>query len=186
MPNLRGMRILIVEDEYLVADDMARYFQGMGAVVLGPVASIEQAEKHARYADAAILDIGLNGKPVFSFADELLRRGVPFVFFSGHGVDEIPGRLRHVNALRKPAGWDSLFESLFPSGLPQQDDVVSQLPKLRLAARLLLADGNAADRLVERTLERAIRESASRSDRRTTMEWLSEIMEDIASLELMH
>jgi CheY-like chemotaxis protein len=183
------MRILIVEDEYLVAADMARHFEEMGAVILGPVPSIEQAEKHAGHADAAILDVRLNGELVFPFADELVRRDVPFVFFSAHGAEEIPARLRHVSALRKPADWDRLFETLFPSGLPQQDDVVSMLPKLRLAARLLLPDGNAADRLVERTLERAIRESARRSDRRTTTEWLSDIMEEIArseGLDLMH
>jgi CheY-like chemotaxis protein len=183
------MRILIVEDEYLVADDMARYFEAMGAVILGPVPSIEQAEIHAGHADAAILDVRLKGELVFPFADELVRRDVPFVFFSARGAEEIPERLRHVSALRKPADWDLLFESLFPSGSPREEDVVSMLPKLRLAARLLLADGNAADRLVERTLQRAIRESAVRLDRRTTTEWLTGIMEDIARSEgadLMH
>ena len=79
MSKLRGMRILIVEDEYLIADDVARYLERRGAVILGPVPSIEQAERHASYADAAILDVKLNGKLVFPFADELLKRGIPFV-----------------------------------------------------------------------------------------------------------
>jgi len=196
MSSLRGMRILIVEDEYLIADDVARYLRRRGAVILGPVPSIEQAERHAGYADAAILDVKLNGKLVFPFADELLRRGIPFVFFSGYSPEAIPERLRHVSALRKPIDRDGLFDALFPSGRPDdqpvqeaQDDVVSLLPKLRLAARLLIPDGEAADRLVERTLERAIGENGKRSDRRTTMEWLSDLMEEIAerrSLDLMH
>ena len=57
MSKLRDMRILIVEDEYLIADDVARYLERRGAVILGPVPSIEQAERHASYADAAILDV---------------------------------------------------------------------------------------------------------------------------------
>jgi len=194
MPNLRGMRILIVEDEYLIADDVARYFQQMGAIILGPVPSIEQAAKHAGCADAAILDIKLNGKLVFPFADELARRGVPFVFFTGYEADQIPERLQHVSALRKPADWGTLFDSLFPSGRPgdaaetasRQDDIVSILPKLRLAARLLLSEDGAADRLVERTLERAIEESGRRSDGGSAIEWLSDIMEKIAESEGHH
>jgi CheY-like chemotaxis protein len=196
MPNLRGMRILIVEDEYLIAHDVARYFERMGAIILGPVSSIEQAAKYAGHADAAILDLNLNGKLVFPFADELAGRGVPFVFFTGLEAETIPERLQHVSALRKPADWDMLFESLFPSDRsgdaaergPRPDDIVSTLPKLRLAARLLLSDGSAADRLVERTLERAIEESGP-PDGGVSMEWLSGIMEEIAEtegLDLMH
>ena len=114
MSNLRGMRILIVDDEYLTAADVARYLERLGAVILGPVPTIEQAERHASHADVAILDVMLNGKLVFPFADELLRRGIPFVFFSGYPPGAIPERLRHVSVLRKPADWDGLFEKLFP------------------------------------------------------------------------
>ncbi|TGR73519.1 hypothetical protein EN832_33205, partial [Mesorhizobium sp. M1C.F.Ca.ET.189.01.1.1] len=77
--NLRGVRLLIVEDEWLLADDLARYFSNMGAVILGPAATLEQAAIHTQTAEAAILDIDINGRRVFPIADQLLRRGVPFV-----------------------------------------------------------------------------------------------------------
>jgi hypothetical protein len=194
MPNLRGMRILIVEDEYLIAHEVAGYFQRMGAIVLGPVPSIEQAARHAGCADAAILDIKLDGKLVFPFADELARLGVPFVFFTGCEANQIPERLRHVSALRKQADWGALFDSLFPTGRGapaaktevREDDVVSLLPKLRLAARVLLSESGAADRLVERTLERAIDEIDRRPDGQNPMEWLGRIMEEIAEFEGLH
>ncbi|RVD49435.1 response regulator, partial [Mesorhizobium sp. M2D.F.Ca.ET.140.01.1.1] len=77
-----------------LADDLARYFSNMGAVILGPAATLEQAAIHTQTAEAAILDIDINGRRVSPIADQLLRRGVPFVFFSGVGDITIPEHLR--------------------------------------------------------------------------------------------
>nr|WP_302896428.1 response regulator [Mesorhizobium sp. LMG 17147] len=172
----------------MLAGDLARYFSKMGAVVLGPVATVEQASKHTDEAEAAILDVNLNGRRVFPIADELMRRGVPFVFFSGDEDIIIPERLRHASSLRKSSDGQAVFDALFPPDtsaskegqVPEpSDDVFSLLPKLRLAARLLLGDVDASDRLVERTLEQAIGEIDSRRSGSSTEDWLNGIMRNI-------
>ncbi|TIQ22836.1 MAG: response regulator [Mesorhizobium sp.] len=187
--DLRGVRILIVEDDWVLAGDLAKYFGNMGAVVLGPAATVEHASMHTELAEAAILDVNLNGRRVFPIADELMRRGVPFVFFSGDEDIIIPERLRHASNLRKSSDSYAIFDALFPpersalAGRPAvnlSDNVFSLLPKLRLAARLLLGDVGASDRLVERTLERAIGEIDRRRAGVSTEDWLNGIMRNIA------
>lgn len=86
----------------------------MGAVVLGPAAKVEHASMHTEAAEAAILDVNLNGRRVFPIADELMRRGVPFVFFSGDEDIVIPERLRHASNLRKSSDSYAVFDALFP------------------------------------------------------------------------
>jgi len=194
--DLRGLRILIVEDEWTIAGDLARFFSNMGAIVLGPAATVEQASKHTEAAEAAILDVNLNGSRVFPIADELMRRGVPFVFFSGDNHIAIPDHLRYASNLRKSSGNQAVFNALFPqaSGRPgpmldTSDDVFALLPKLRLAARLLLGDVDASDRLVEKTLEQAIRDVDRRQLGQSTENWLNGIMREVAKTrgaKLMH
>jgi len=184
--DLRGLHILIVEDEWTMAGDLARFFSNMGAIVLGPAATVEQASKHTETAEAAILDVNLNGRQVFPIADELMRRGVPFVFFSGDNDIAIPEHLRHASNLRKSSGSQAVFNALFPQQAPEppgpdtSDDVFALLPKLRLAARLLLGDVEASDRLVERTLEQAIRDIDRRQLGQSTENWLNGIMREVA------
>lgn len=112
-----------------------------------PAATVEHASMHTEAAEAAILDVNLNGRRVFPIADELMRRGVPFVFFSGDEDIVIPERLRHASNLRKSSDSFAVFDALFPpersalAGSPPvnlSDNVFSLLPKLRLVARLLL------------------------------------------------
>jgi len=194
--DLRGLHILIVEDEWTMAGDLARFFSNMGAIILGPVATVEQASKHTDTAEAAILDVNLNGRRVFPIADELMRRGVPFVFFSGDNDIAIPEHLRYASNLRKSSGNQAVFDALFPqasrragSVADTSDDVFALLPKLRLAARLLLGDVDASDRLVERTLEQAIRDVDRRRLGQSTENWLNEIMREVTKArgaKLMH
>jgi len=194
--DLRGLHILIVEDEWTMAGDLARFFSNMGAIILGPVATVEQASKHTDTAEAAILDVNLNGRRVFPIADELMRRGIPFVFFSGDNDIAIPEHLRYASNLRKSSGNQAVFDALFPqasrragSVADTSDDVFALLPKLRLAARLLLGDVDASDRLVERTLEQAIRDVDRRRLGQSTENWLNEIMREVTKArgaKLMH
>lgn len=191
--NLRGLHLLIAEDEWLLASDLAKFFSDMGAIILGPVATVEQAGRHAQTAEAAILDVDLQGRHVFPIADELMSRNVPFVFFSGYDEIAIPEHLRFASSLSKSSSRIALADALFPPE-PQldpttstvvqpattADDVVSLLPKLRLAARLLLDDAGASDRLVELTLERALEDIDNRPAGSSTAEWLNGIMRSIA------
>ncbi|CCV05670.1 Response regulator receiver protein [Mesorhizobium metallidurans STM 2683] len=181
MQVLTGARILIVEDEFVVADDIARYFAGLGALILGPARSVAQAQPFVDHADAAVLDIDLNGTPVFPIADRLAERGVPFVFFSAYDRNVIPARLDHVANLVKSADRRKIIATLFPEtgeqdGSDEPLNMRSLLPKLRLAARLIIPDAAAADRLVEMTLELAISEIADRPPEISTEQWLNSML----------
>jgi CheY-like chemotaxis protein len=82
-------RILIVEDRYVIADDLTRALEQAGVVVIGPAPTIAAALRLLEATpilDGAILDIDLRGKPSFPVADALRNRNIPFVFFTGHEV----------------------------------------------------------------------------------------------------
>jgi CheY-like chemotaxis protein len=98
-------RILVVEDEYFLADDMARALREQGAEVIGPVPTAEKAlavvaldEK----LDAAVLDINLRGAAAFAVADALKARGIPFVFATGYASAHVPTEHRDVPRWEKP------------------------------------------------------------------------------------
>jgi PAS domain S-box-containing protein len=102
---LRSARVLIVEDEALVALDMARTLRAAGCEVLGPVGGLEQAirfvETLDQPPDAALLDLNLAGRSSVPLADLLLDQGVPIVFASGYG--ELPATAsRHVESRLLP------------------------------------------------------------------------------------
>lgn len=86
--RLIGRRILIVEDEALLAMDMQFAFEDEGVEVIGPAMSLEQALAIVHQSDAidgAVLDVDLNGHDVYPVAARLQQRGVPLVFHTGHG-----------------------------------------------------------------------------------------------------
>ena len=102
--NLSALRILIVEDEYYVADDLARALEGLGATVLGPVATLEEAERlvaEGRF-DCAVLDMNLRGEMAFPIADRLEAQGIPFVVASGYNSASLPDRFSAVPRVEKP------------------------------------------------------------------------------------
>jgi DNA-binding response OmpR family regulator len=78
--TLSGQCILIVEDEYLMSDDLRQELERHGATVLGPAGAVDRALYLAASAsriDGAVLDINLNGEMVFPVLDALLQRDVP-------------------------------------------------------------------------------------------------------------
>lgn len=105
-PSLRGRSILVVEDECVIALDLAASLQDEGAVVLGPVGSVQDAYRCMRDApriDAAVLDVRLSGDElVFPIADALRELAVPFVFATGCERDAFPERYRETPAFEKP------------------------------------------------------------------------------------
>jgi CheY-like chemotaxis protein len=103
--RLEGRRVLVVEDEYFIADDIARALRGLGAEVVGPAPDPENAFRlidSAERIDLAVLDINLQGEPVFPVADALRSRGVPFVFATGYDVGTLPARYDSVPRWEKP------------------------------------------------------------------------------------
>jgi PAS domain S-box-containing protein len=114
-PALRGLRVLVVEDEMLVALDLRLALTRAGAKVVGPAATVEEAfELVASDApSAAILDVNLGGERVDRLADRLIGQGVPVVFVTGYDAGRIlPDRLRHLTVLQKPVDSSALVARL--------------------------------------------------------------------------
>ncbi|WP_293856210.1 response regulator [uncultured Alsobacter sp.] len=90
--DLKDRRVLIVEDEFFIAEDIAQAVQLLGGSVLGPVGDLSDAlAMIARTPpDLAVLDINLSGEMVFPAAEELRRRGIPFVFQTGYSGGQLP------------------------------------------------------------------------------------------------
>lgn len=113
--TLRGRRILLVEDDYMMAQDLANELQGAGVDVLGPVPDIRGALAlldAGPAPDGAILDINLGGEMVYSLADTLQERDIRFVFATGYEGWSIPERYRNLPRLEKPLGLRQIAEVL--------------------------------------------------------------------------
>jgi CheY-like chemotaxis protein len=103
--GLAGKRVLIVEDEYIVALNIATEATARGAVVVGPVGTVDDALEAIKNADVdgAILDINLRRRESFPVADALADRHVPFVFATGYAIaHDIPARHANAVVLEKP------------------------------------------------------------------------------------
>lgn len=95
-------RILIVEDEIIVAMFMEDVLAEFGYEVAGVVSHLDEAMKRAQDYDLAVLDVHLNGRNVFDFADKLTAQEIPFIFATGYGERGIPERHRGCPVLQKP------------------------------------------------------------------------------------
>lgn len=112
---LEGKKILVVEDEVILALDLSFALEDMGAAVVGPChrlsRALEIAEKEQ--IDGAILDIDLAGEAVFPLADSLRRRQVPFVFHTGrHNPAELAHLYGGVAVCPKPISPDRVASEL--------------------------------------------------------------------------
>jgi CheY-like chemotaxis protein len=95
-------RILIVEDEIVVALFMEDVLAEFGYQVAGVVGHLGDAMERDIDYDGAVLDVHLNGKSVFDFADRLAKNGIPFVFATGYGERGVPERFAGRPVLQKP------------------------------------------------------------------------------------
>jgi CheY-like chemotaxis protein len=89
---LSGRRVLVVEDEMIVAWLLQDMLADLGCAVVGPAARVAQALAmiDAEAIDAAVLDVNLNGQKSYPVADALAARGVPFVFSTGYETESLP------------------------------------------------------------------------------------------------
>jgi PAS domain S-box-containing protein len=111
-------RVLLVEDEALVAMMIGENLTEFGFQVIGPVATASEALAAARanHFDAAVLDINLGDGPVYAVAEILAKRGVPFVFVTGYDADSVDPRFSGVPILQKPIERDTLQKVFMQSG----------------------------------------------------------------------
>lgn len=108
------MRILVVEDEMLVAMLIEDAVTDLGHQVVGPAMRLDAALAAAGEEDFdfAILDINLAGKQSFPVADRLIERGIPFMFASGYGLAGLVDPYRSAPVLQKPFEVDQIAKML--------------------------------------------------------------------------
>jgi DNA-binding NarL/FixJ family response regulator len=106
--------ILVVEDEFLVAMELEAILMNTGWKVVGPAGTLAGAVKLARSAhcDGAALDVNLGGDRVDEVASILAGRGIPFVFVSGYGRENLPAAHRENLLISKPANGQSLVQAV--------------------------------------------------------------------------
>lgn len=107
-------RILVVEDEFLIALDISGVLEQAGLAVVGPAGTVgdaltalEQEEVHG-----ALLDAHLGGEPVEPVADALKARGIPFAFVSGYGREQLPASHRSAPLVKKPFTGQDLLAAI--------------------------------------------------------------------------
>ncbi len=101
--KISGRRILLVEDEPLVAMMMTQMLGDFGATVIGPFGAVGEAiAAGAEGVDAAILDINVGGELVYPLAEHLAKSGTPMVFLTGYDAKSVDSRFERSNVLTKP------------------------------------------------------------------------------------
>ena len=108
------MRILVVEDEALIAFMVEDMLGDLGHDVVATAMRLSQALEFAetREFDVAILDINLDGEKTFPVADVLIRRGLPFAFATGYGRDGLEGKHQDAAVIRKPFSAEELERTI--------------------------------------------------------------------------
>lgn len=111
---LAGLRVLVVEDDYFIADEICTTLRNGGAEVLGPAPDIEQglAVVKTQPIDCAVLDINLHGDLAFSLASELRERGTPSIFATGYDRSVLPETFSGSVRLEKPVDLTALLEAV--------------------------------------------------------------------------
>jgi PAS domain S-box-containing protein len=103
-PSLTGKRILVVEDEPLVAMDMQSMLRAAGCVTVGPAGTLREAKRllAAEACDAALVDVNLKGQPIEDLLPALRQQGVPFAFVTGYGPKVLSKTFEETVTISKP------------------------------------------------------------------------------------
>jgi len=113
--DLKGLRVLIIEDESMVAMLMEDMLHDLGCTVVGMVAKFDDALKQATHGpafDVALLDVNLNGQQTFPVAEALAARGARFIFATGYGEGILPPSMQGGPILQKPFEQEALERAL--------------------------------------------------------------------------
>ena len=118
---LAGGSVMLVEDEAVVALAVNDSLTDLGFSVIGPFSRVSDACQALRdhQVDAAILDVNLDGEMVYSLAEMLTDRKIPFVFATGYGTESIAPRFENIPVLQKPIEKDMLSRLFVRSTIAQ-------------------------------------------------------------------
>ena len=110
--RLEGLRVLIVEDEALIASLIEDFLLDQGCEVVGPAMHMNDAVELAREAaiDGATLDVNIVGEKIYPVADILTERGIPFVFMTGYGEAGLRKSDSGCPVLQKPYRLEQLID----------------------------------------------------------------------------
>jgi two-component SAPR family response regulator len=108
------MRVLIVEDEAIVAIMAEMFIESLGHSVIGPASCVESALKliENNQVDAALLDVNLTGEYVYPVANKLIELAIPFVFTTGYAVDGLNDSYHNIEVIAKPYTEGSIGRAL--------------------------------------------------------------------------
>jgi DNA-binding response OmpR family regulator len=112
--SLEGVRVLLVEDEYLVASLIEEVLGTAGCIITGPIPRLAEAINAAdrETCDAAVLDVNLAGERIYPVADILSRRNIPFVFVTGYGANALPPEYAKLPRICKPFRMTDLLSAI--------------------------------------------------------------------------
>ena len=113
--RLAGRKVMIVEDEYLLASALQDAVEQMGAEVVGPFARVQQAMQSidaGELPDVGLLDVNLGSEYSYPLADALARLGIPAVLITGYDTSALPEAYRSLSYLRKPFDMASITSAL--------------------------------------------------------------------------
>jgi CheY-like chemotaxis protein len=102
--ELKGLRVLVIEDEAMIAMLIEDMLLELGCTMLGPAADVAQAFSMIQelHFDVAILDVNLSGERTMPVAEKLRAKGVPFIFATGYGASGIDAEFKDRAVLTKP------------------------------------------------------------------------------------
>jgi CheY-like chemotaxis protein len=108
--TLAGLRVLVVEDEMIVAMMVEALLADLGCAVVATASRVRKALDVAARGDIdlAVLDVNIAGEPVYPVADRLAGRGVPFAFATGYGIAGVHETWRNRPIVQKPFRRDQL------------------------------------------------------------------------------
>jgi len=125
-----GLRVLVVEDEFLLACTLEEDLVSFGFAVVGPFSGMWQAEHAAsrEALDLAILDVNLRGEMVYPLAERVMERGIPVLFLTGYGLGVLPDKFRRTPILAKPydlLALEGAIDRLLQSDIRSQKTLIS-------------------------------------------------------------
>ena len=158
-----SLRILVVEDDYFVANTLSREITASGNAVVGPFSDVHDAIHRVGLVQAAILDVRVQDETSFIVADSLIHHEIPFVFLTGYDPEVIPSRFARRHIYAKPSHAAPLLHDLHEQHRaivpPDADRIETIVVEMMQQSRLVMPDEASAERLVEAALLRAIKES---------------------------